>query len=130
MAAKLSLPNIAGCSFWVLARCRAGTGEDGFEQFRAHHGEGPRLILLTRPGKFGVLLGPKRAAMRARRVNPLGKGLRRYRGPLQTAGGKALPGKLGGQAWEGSLIVGLQIELGRHAGHGVNLTAQLRNKKA
>ena len=43
--------------------------------------------------------------------------------------GKSLAAELSGEATVGSGLIGLQADLGDHAGHGVNLTAELGDEK-
>jgi len=52
------------------------------------------------------------------------------RDDVETHVRKAITAELGGQSRIGARVVRQQIQLRGHAGHGVDLTAQLRNEEA
>src|ERR1700761_108909 len=129
IAARLSLPNI-GPSWGGHPGRRARSCEDCVEQTGADGAEDPRRLLAARPRKLRVLLEIERAATRMALLDPSAKSIGRHRSHLKAHVGESVAAELRRQAGKSSRILGQKIQLGRHAGHGVDLTAELRHEKA
>src|SRR5580658_1682581 len=130
MAAQLNLPNNISMSHQWSGDLLRAAGDDRIEQA---HGDLRVGRSALRPTRLCHLRESRRieyAAFRLHLADPGLDILRRHRIHIEAHVGEALAAELCRQALIRPALVGLEVHVGRHPRHGVNLAAELRDEEA